>query len=219
MIDKHVRAEIPDPQTNPRLHEIVLKHMIHGPCGELNPNSPCMIDGKCSKRFPKEFQNETNGNVNGYPQYQRRDTNISYSVRNHPIDNRWVVPYSPYLSLEYNCHVNVEVCASIKSVKYLFKYVYKGHDCANIEITEQVIEHNEVKSFIDSRYVSAPEAMWRLLGFKMHDQSHTVIRLTVHLEDEQSVVFNANQVEQAVADAEFRNSTLMAWFKLNSDYH
>ncbi len=42
-------------------------------------------------------------------------------------DNRWVVPYNPYLTMQYQCHINVEVCSSITAVKYLYKYVYKGH--------------------------------------------------------------------------------------------
>jgi hypothetical protein len=41
-----------------------------------------------------------------------------------------VVPYNPYLSLFFNCHINVEVCTSIAAVKYFYKYVYKGHDHA-----------------------------------------------------------------------------------------
>jgi hypothetical protein len=45
-------------------------------------------------------------------------------------DNRWVVPYNPYLTMWYQCHINVEVCSSITAVKYLYKYVYKGHDRA-----------------------------------------------------------------------------------------
>ncbi len=45
-------------------------------------------------------------------------------------DNRWVVPYNPYLTMRYKCHINVEVCSSITTVKYLYKYVYKGHDRA-----------------------------------------------------------------------------------------
>jgi hypothetical protein len=45
-------------------------------------------------------------------------------------DNRWVVPYNPYLTMQYQCHINVEVCSSITTVKYLYKYVYKGHDRA-----------------------------------------------------------------------------------------
>jgi hypothetical protein len=45
-------------------------------------------------------------------------------------DNRWVVPYNPYLTMRYQCHINVEVYSSITAVKYLYKYVYKGHDRA-----------------------------------------------------------------------------------------
>ena len=44
------------------------------------------------------------------------------------LDNRWVVPYNAWLSLKYNCHINVELTVSVAAVKYLYKYVYKGHD-------------------------------------------------------------------------------------------
>ena len=50
--DKLVHAELPD-ETHP-LFAKVMKHMIHGSCGHLKPNSPCMADGKCTKKFPKE---------------------------------------------------------------------------------------------------------------------------------------------------------------------
>jgi hypothetical protein len=72
---------------------------------------------------------------------------------------------------------------SIKSVKYLFKYVYKEHDCANIEFREKLpdetilVNRDEVKAFLDARYVSASEAMHRILQLNMHDQSHSIIRL------------------------------------------
>jgi hypothetical protein len=45
-------------------------------------------------------------------------------------DNRWVISYNPYLTMQYQCHINVEVCSSIMAMKYLYKYVYKGHDHA-----------------------------------------------------------------------------------------
>jgi hypothetical protein len=48
------------------------------------------------------------------------------------LDNRWVVSYNPYLLRLFNCHINVEACGSINAVKYLFKYIYKGHDRASI---------------------------------------------------------------------------------------
>lgn len=54
--DNFVCAEIPDPATCPILYDYVTKHMIHGPCGQLNLRSPCMNDGCCSKKFPKLYK-------------------------------------------------------------------------------------------------------------------------------------------------------------------
>jgi hypothetical protein len=55
LYDLYVSAEIPDQDQNPSLYEKVTKHMIHGPCGVHNRNSPCMKDGECSKGFPKVY--------------------------------------------------------------------------------------------------------------------------------------------------------------------
>ncbi|XP_039605701.1 uncharacterized protein LOC120526605 [Polypterus senegalus] len=220
LIDKIVSAEIPDIEITPRLHAIVTKHMIHRPCGALNPNSSCMTNDKCSKDFLKEFQIKTIANNNGYPKYKRRNTGQSIILNGKKIDNGWVVPFNPCLALKYNCHINVEVCASVKSVKYLFKYVYKGHDCANVVIQEQgTLNHNEIKNFINSRYVSAPEAAWRLNGFEMHYQSHTIHRLPVHLPEEQSVFFNPNDINTAVQRASNHDTQMTVWFKLNQQKH
>ncbi|GBN04007.1 hypothetical protein AVEN_257595-1 [Araneus ventricosus] len=123
-IDKFVSAELPDPCTDLRLFQIVTKCMVHGPCGTTNINSPCMRDGQCCKSFPKQFKDDTEENVNGYPIYRRRATE-PVQVGKYSIDNRWVVPYNPWLLKTFNAHINVEVCASVKSVKYLYKYVYK----------------------------------------------------------------------------------------------
>lgn len=58
-VDAIVCAEIPDPETNPRLYEIVGRCMMHGPCGASHPNCACMegegAEKHCSKNFPKEF--------------------------------------------------------------------------------------------------------------------------------------------------------------------
>ncbi|UYV70096.1 hypothetical protein LAZ67_7001779, partial [Cordylochernes scorpioides] len=123
-IDRLVCAEIPSPTMQVQRYDMVRKHMIHGPCGNFNLHSPCMSDGKCTKEFPKSFVQLTEANNNGYPRYRRRDDGQTLVVGTHEVDNRWVVPYNPYLLVRFNAHINVEVCASVKSVKYLFKYVY-----------------------------------------------------------------------------------------------
>ena len=109
---------------------------------------------------------------------------------------------------------NVEACMSVKSVKYLYKYVYKGHDCARIEFNE-IYNHDEIKVFVDVRYVSATEAAWRLFEFRRHQQSHTIIRLPVHLPGRRNIYFQSGEEEQAAAKATEMDTQLTAWLKLN----
>ena len=191
--------------------------MIHGPCGALNKNSVCMDNGKCTKDYPKEFRESTILALNGYPHYRRRDNGRTIRVGSKEVDNRWVVPYNPYLSLKYNAHINVEACTTIKSVKYLFKYIYKGHDCANIQVTtSNELNHDEITTFLDARYVSAPEAFWRLSEYKLHDKSHSIIRLPVHLPRHQPVYFEPGH-HAAAADKSGRQDTMLtAFFKYNA---
>ncbi len=80
------------------MYETVSKSMIHGPCEHLNPNSSCMIDGKCSKNYPKDFVKQTTTNKYGYPLYRRRNNEKIIKKGNVIIDNRWIIPYNPYLS-------------------------------------------------------------------------------------------------------------------------
>ena len=127
-IDDVVCAEIPDPVLDSELHQIVVSNMIHGPCGSINPDSPCMEHGQCSKRYPRPFIQETQLGTDSYPLYRRRSpedggqvSTITVNVRGnrttYEIDNRWVVPYNKYLLHALNCHCNVELCMSISSIK------------------------------------------------------------------------------------------------------
>ena len=100
--DSVVSAEIPDKQAFPELYQIVSKFMMHGPCGVANPNSPCMEDGKCTKKFPKDFTNVTMES-DGYPQYRRRNDGKHVIKNGVPLDNRYIVPYNPYLAKKIQC--------------------------------------------------------------------------------------------------------------------
>jgi hypothetical protein len=134
-IDLMISAEFPNLETNRLAHETVAKCMMHGPCGAVFPNAPCMEDGKCKKQYPRKFQSKTVMDVNGYPIYQCRDMGRTILVHDVELDNRWVVPHNVYLLTKYDMHINVEVCNNIRVVKYLFKCVYKGHDRAIVEIS------------------------------------------------------------------------------------
>lgn len=193
-IDSCIHAYWPDPETEPLLFETVKKYMVHGPCGAANPNAPCMVNGKCSKNFPKDFQLFTTMDGNGYPLYFRPDDGRVHMVHGVPIDNRWIVPHSPFFCALFDCHINVECAASLASFKYVFKYIQKGPDRASLELCER----NEVKRFKLGHYVSSPDAAWRLFHFDLHEQIPNVVRLQVHLPNHHMVTFNADENLNAV---------------------
>ncbi len=180
-----INAELPNPETNRLAHEMVARCMMHGPCGVAFLNAPCMEDGKCYKQYPRKFQSEMVTDVNEYPIYRRRDMKRTVLVHGIELDNCWVVPHNVYLSTKYNAHINVEVYNNIRAVKYLFKYVYKGHGRATVDISCQsdnaternVVEIDEIKKYLDCRYVFALEAAWRIFKFDMHEQFPAVERL------------------------------------------
>ena len=45
-----------------------------------------------------------------------------------------MIPYNPYLLALLDCHMNVEICSTLKLVKYLYKYIFKGHDLISFKI-------------------------------------------------------------------------------------
>ena len=90
--------------------------MIHGPCGLSNRSAACMRYGSCSK-IPKEFSCLTSTANDGCRNYRRRDNGLSVQVGMAVLDNRWVVPYNPFLLLKYNEHINFEICTTVSTVK------------------------------------------------------------------------------------------------------
>ncbi|PIO58097.1 hypothetical protein TELCIR_20472, partial [Teladorsagia circumcincta] len=135
--DRAVIAEIPNPETEQELYGAITSYMIHRQCGPADPQSPCMQSGFCSKRFPKPLRHQTSVEPDGYPLYRRRNL-FPAEINGVPYSDEWVVPTNPYLILKYNCHINMEICGMISAVKYLYKYIYKGPDRANINIESVV---------------------------------------------------------------------------------
>ncbi|XP_073525166.1 uncharacterized protein [Phyllobates terribilis] len=157
-IDNIISAEMPDPHIDPLLFDTITINMIHGPCGSLNKNSPCMIDGRCSKHYPRSLVQETQTGQDGYLVYRRRKPGdggfiaklkmrVGSSLQEIEIDNRWVVPYNPLLSKIFQAHINVEYCNSVKSIKYICKYVHKGSDQVVFELQKNGPIIDEVQAF------------------------------------------------------------------------
>ena len=115
--------------------------------------------------------------------------------------------------MKFNCHMNVLFCSTVKSVKYIFKYIHKGNDCAHVETKENTLHHDEILQYLDARYVGPHQAMFRIMQYKMHNKSHFIIRLAVHLLLQQNIYFQEGNEERVLNVNP--NTTLTAWFQLN----
>ncbi|XP_058779305.1 uncharacterized protein LOC131653232 [Vicia villosa] len=225
-INNIISAEIPSKEDDVELYNLVKRHMIHGPCGLANMLSPCMKNAKCSKFFPKKWQSQTIVDQDGYPVYRRRGTGNTVTIKNVVLDNRFVVPHNPYLLKKFQAHINMEWCNQGTSVKYLFKYVNKGYD----RITAAVVEGDndspsttkngdEIKQYLDCRYVSLSEACWRIFSFPIHGRSPAVERLYFHLEGDNSVYYTDYElIDEVLEKPSVKESMFTAWMEANKTY-
>nr|XP_016467791.1 PREDICTED: uncharacterized protein LOC107790380 [Nicotiana tabacum] len=220
-IDKLIAAEIPDLEIDPDGYNAVKNFMMHRPCGELNRHCPCMKQGKCTKHFPKKFNDRTTFDADGFPIYKRRNTDTQVNRNGVLLDNRYVVPYNRNLIVKFDAHINVELCNYSRSVKYLFKYVNKGSDRATttVECTDTDVEINEIKRYLDCRYISATEACWRIFKFGIHHREPAVERLPFHLEGQNSKIFEEERrVESVLSTPDIEVTKFTEWFEANKKY-
>ncbi|XP_074291864.1 uncharacterized protein LOC141618681 [Silene latifolia] len=185
--DKNVFAEIPS-NDNPHIRAAVLKHMMHGPCGDDFPKNVC------------------------------RDTGETVLVRKANIENRSAVPCNPYLLAMFDCHLNVEVCSTINAVKYLYKYVYKSHDRILFNVANGTASMlvDEIEKYQSGRWVSPLEAAWRIFGFNPFDTHPPVHPLPVHIRNGQTVRFSENEdLANVIANEERAKTMLTEYLKTN----
>jgi hypothetical protein len=120
-------------------------------------------------------------------------------------------------------------------VKYLYKYVYKGHDRAlamvrlearalpatvpqavasGVDGNNVLAARDEVQNYLDGRYVSANEACHRFFAFDLHGMHPNVYRLAVHLPNEQTTYFPKGTT---VGEAMMRSNSinLTGWCDFN----
>lgn len=212
--DNYVCAEIPNQQSQRKLHDLVTKHMIHRPCDQVRCN--CTKDtknGLCKDRFPKPLCERTYVDEKGFTNYRRRNRYSAhryYYGKQCLLTDRNVVSYTSYFILKYDCHINTEIASTLGLVKYLFKYVFKGPDKAIYSVKNQ---YDEIARYKEGRYVGPVEAVWRIFGFNLYYLSSTVTRLPIHLPNEQFIQFDDDSQLSDVL-TRFKNSKLVDFFRM-----
>ena len=103
-------------------------------------------------------------------------------------------------------------------VKYLYKYVYKDHDHATITLSQsgqltssKANPIDEIKMYLNAKYVSSSESIWRIFHYKMYGHISNVQRLTIHLPNQQSIIFqNGENLHHVVENTITHKITLLA---------
>ncbi|XP_025702793.1 uncharacterized protein [Arachis hypogaea] len=175
---KHIR---------PKLYAAVEKFMVHGPCGKHNKNSPCMVNGMCSKYFPNNSENILLLMKLDFQSIVGQTTDVPTSA-------------IKYL-FKYVHKGNDHVIASF------YQTLDNGHVSPIVD---------EIKNYYDCRYISACEAALRLYGYDIQVKEHVVIRLPFHLPDENPIVFkDYENIQDVISRADMKLTKLQSWFIVN----
>ncbi|OMO62337.1 hypothetical protein COLO4_33117 [Corchorus olitorius] len=215
--DQIISAEIPDMLKDLVGYNVVANYIMHGPCGLANLNAQCMHENKCQKRFPKAYQEFSTTDGNGFPLYRRRETQASVVINNIPLDNMYVVPHDLDFVVKYQAHINVELCSQSRAIKYLFKYINKGpYQASAILETTNHNPRDEIKQFLDCRYLTPHEACWRIFEFEIHHREPAVQRLPIHLPEQQNIYFHDSDRLDDVIDKMHNQKTMFTeWMETN----
>ncbi|KAH1137286.1 hypothetical protein GYH30_027321, partial [Glycine max] len=208
-IDQIISAEIPSQQDDLELYSLVKKPY-----------------GKCSRFYPKMFQPHTVLDADGFLVYRRRNNGHAIEKNGVIIDNRYIVPYNPRLLRKYQAHINIEWCNQHTSIKYLFKNINKGYDRVTVVLihedndqTENGGTHNdEIKEYLDYKYICPCESTWRIFGFPIHGRKPVVERLHFHLPGQHSVLYeDHDDIGDVLSKPSISDSKFILWMNTNQN--
>ncbi|XP_050897469.1 uncharacterized protein LOC127104325 [Lathyrus oleraceus] len=120
----------------------------------------------------------------------------------------------------------MEWCNKNTSIKYLFKYINNGSDrildvIVPSETTNKVDENNidEIKQYLDCRYISPSEACWRILSYSIHGRKPIIERLFFHMEGKKIVYYkDYEKISNVLTKASVTESMFTTWFKANKKF-
>ncbi|XP_058784184.1 uncharacterized protein LOC131658953 [Vicia villosa] len=120
----------------------------------------------------------------------------------------------------------MEWCNQCTSIKYLFKYIHKGYDRIGASVvafkSNTGLRHecvDEIKQYLDCRYVYPSEACWRIFSYKVHGRKPAVERMFFHLIGEKAVYYkDCEQMEHVLENASVTKSMLTSWLVANGTY-
>lgn len=126
------------------------------------------------------------------------------------MDNHWIVRRNIDLLVKYNAHINVKDCNRSKAIKYLYKHVHKGQDCAIVVIEkdgEPIVD--EIRAYLNCHFISPSGTSWRIFDFPIHIHNPDVLLLDLHLPEQSYVTFKDFDHLQHVVNHPLSTTTML----------
>ena len=107
-----------------------------------------------------------------------------------------------------------------KGPNYEAFVIEKNVDSMEARREPQFREVNEIKQYLDGRYILSIEAVWHIFEFETTHYYPYVEMLQFHLPEQHNIVCNHDEdLDDVAGRAEHNISMLMAWFTVNQVDH
>ena len=150
--EDYVRADLPDPETEPELHELVRQQQTHNCRNDLRRKSLDKDLEVCHKGLPAPLSDVTH----------RVGDNLRYNYKRTKEADRWRSPYNAVILWIWRAHMNIQYCTSAGLVSYVSKYVAKPEP-KNLYNTQE--NHNPLNDHILAWRMGSMEVMMHLLSY------------------------------------------------------
>jgi hypothetical protein len=187
LTDGFVRADIPDPEKEPELYNLIMKYQIHK-CKDNICGGPGRY-GKCSKGFPAD--------VSGTTFHQPGNPRYTYARTEADV---WVVPYNAQLLLIWEGHCNVQYVTSQGLASYITKYVTKNEPLSTVIAGDSIA----VQRHLLARRMGSMEILVLCLGFDIFRSTSGTLYLPTSIPEMRNYsVRLANYILEHPEDAYF----------------
>lgn len=146
---------------------LVEKYMVHSHSSAVNG---CLDkNGRCTKGYHDTVQTDTTYfDERGFAIYKRpRSADLL------------VLPHNRKALEDWQGHIYIDYSASVYTVLYLYKYLFKGAKKVKMRLTnaEDIRDDDDINIYLRGRYLCSMDAMWRLLRYQTYPSPIPSVRI------------------------------------------
>jgi hypothetical protein len=95
-------------------------------------------------------------------------------------------------------------------------FLQRVRDSEDAPYNEETYSRDEVREYLDSRYICDKDSCWRVYGYDIHKHYPAVERMPVHLPNKNYITYKATSNMVHLLSQSFLQKTILTeWFAMN----